>query len=90
MTVDLEANGGDGTGGRRQTGASEDTESGERGSGLHVPVSAFANLAEQPQQSQGRIDGETWMRRRPGATFFEELQVSILEVSLILQQMLWG
>ena len=62
---------------RRETEVSEgDAESGERGSGpqIHVPVSAFANVEAQPQ-GQGRIDGETWMRRRPGATFFEKVQV---------------
>ena len=41
---------------------------------IAVPVSAFS--AEAPAAGpQGRSEQEAWMRRRPGATTFEKMQV---------------
>lgn len=54
--------------------ASDDLDSGETAS--PIPVSAFAAF-QNPQPAMPKVEQEAWLRRRPGATFVEKLQVGL-------------
>ncbi len=58
---------------RRQTTNSDELENGEIPS--PIPVSAFAAF-QNPQPTIPKNEQEAWLRRRPGATFVEKLQVN--------------
>ena len=86
--IDTDLSGSNDGGIRRQTTASDDLDSGEIPS--PIPVSAFAAF-QSPQPTAPKAEQEAWLRRRPGATFVEKLQVQcLLRVSSSSTQTLRG